>query len=325
MMMAMVHDHEELRWTRVPRPAPGPGEVLLEVKATAVNRADLLQRRGLYPPPDGASPILGLEAAGDVVEVGTGVDDELLGKRVAALLSGGGYTQLVRVPASMLLFLPDSMSYTQAAAIPEVFYTAYLNLFLEAGLQPREKALIHAAASGVGTAALQLCAMHQVEVFATASGEKEQAIAKYAPHTFIDRHSQSFREVILEQTPEGVDVILCPVGASYLEDNLKCLADRGRLVLIGLMGGTRSDVSLARLLTRRLRILGSVLRSRPLAEKVTITRRFQEDVWPYFESGALSPVIDEIFPIADAEAAHQRLASNKTVGKLVLELASSFA
>lgn len=312
-------DQRTLAWRETADPRPGPGEVVVRVHATAVNRADLLQRRGMYAPPPGASEILGLEAAGVVEEVGPHGDDSLVGTRVACLLAGGGHAERVAVPADHLLPLPVGMSFTDAAAIPEVFYTAYLNLFMEAAARPGELAVIHAAASGVGTAALQICRRAGVQTVATASGGKLDALPALGADHLVDRHEKNFADVVLELTDgKGADVILDPVGASYLEDDLRCLALRGRLVIIGLLGGSHAEANLALILRRRLRIIGSVLRSRSNEEKTEITRNFLRDVWPGFADGSLHPVIDRVFPIADANEAHEVMRANENIGKLVL-------
>jgi putative PIG3 family NAD(P)H quinone oxidoreductase len=308
-------------WSETPTPSPGPGEVLLRVRATACNRADLLQRRGRYPPPPGASLILGLEAAGEVAEVGADVVGWKPGDRACCLLTGGGYAQFVVVPAAMLLPIPAGLDFGQAAAIPEVFYTAYLNIFIEAQQKPGETVLIHAAASGVGTAAIQLCKAFASPVFATASQGKIAYLESLGVDQAIDREQDDFAAIIAQVTDRrGVDIILDPVGASYLNQNVNSLATGGRLVLIGLLGGTQADLALGRVLMKRLRIIGSVLRSRSLEEKVHITDVIRERVWPLFEAGTLRPVIDCTFPIEEVNDAHDLLQSNATIGKVVLEV-----
>lgn len=326
MMNAIVVDSSKdsprLIWQKHPRPTPGPGEVLIRVHATAVNRADLLQARGRYPVPPGASPIMGLEAAGEVAQLGEDVDGVKLGDRVCALLTGGGYAEYVTSPASLLLPLPESMTMEEAAAIPEVFYTAFLNLYLEGELKDDERALVHAAASGVGTAALQLCRLSGNPVIGTASASKLTTLRELGAERAIDRHSEDFAEVINEITEgHGVDVILDPVGADYLDANIQSLASGGRLILIGLLSGAAAELSLARLLMKRIQIKGSVLRSRTLAEKEHITREFKARVWPHVLSGELRPIIEKVFPIAQADHAHRLLATNETTGKLVLRVA----
>jgi putative PIG3 family NAD(P)H quinone oxidoreductase len=314
-------EHRSMVWSEVPDPTPRPDEVVVAVRATAVNRADLLQRRGLYPPPEGASEIIGLEAAGVVEEIGAEVDPQWKGRRVAALLAGGGYARRVAVPAAHLLVLPDTMTFERAAAIPEVFYTAYLNLFGEAGLQSGESVMIHAAASGVGTAALQLCREHGCRAIATASGAKLHHLPELGASVCVDRHEDDFVQVAATETAgQGVDVILDPVGADYLERNIDSLAVGGRMVVIGLLGGTSSTLNLARLLRRRLRVIGSVLRARSNAEKADITKGFVNDVWPWFEQGRVHPVIDRVMSIEDVTDAHALLRKNRTVGKVVLTI-----
>ncbi|TXD37888.1 NAD(P)H-quinone oxidoreductase [Lujinxingia vulgaris] len=314
-------DSPQLIWTEHPRPRPAAGEVLIKVHATAVNRADLLQARGRYPVPTGASTIMGLEAAGEVVELGEGVEGVDVGDRVCALLTGGGYAEYVTSPASLLLSLPHNLSMDEAAALPEVFYTAFLNLYLEGDLKPGERAMIHAAASGVGTAALQLCALTGNPVIGTASASKLDTILKLGAERAIDRRSENFADVVREWTEgQGVDVILDPVGADYLDANLQSLATGGRLVIIGLLSGASAELSLGRLLMKRLQLKGSVLRSRTLAEKEAITRKFKARVWPHVLSGELRPIIEKILPIEEADEAHRLLATNQTTGKIVLSV-----
>lgn len=314
-------NNKSLIWDRATPPVMGSGQVLIRAKATAVNRADLLQRRGRYPVPPGASPILGLEVAGVIEAMDVAVEGWNIGDRVCALLEGGGYAEQVAVDASMLLPIPDDLSFAEAAAIPEVFYTAWLNVFMETDIQPGETVLVHAAASGVGTAAVQLCRAFGHRCFATASSAKLAAVKALGADVTIDRHNERFVDVVRDQTDGGVDVILDPVGGSYFKDNTRILALRGRLVCMGLLGGVEGDLNLGRLLTRRIRIIGSVLRSRTRAEKIEITASIREKVWPLIADGTLKPVIHSTLPIQDAEQAHGLLANNETVGKVVLTIA----
>ncbi len=310
-----------LAWREVPDIVPAPHEVVVAVRATAVNRADLLQRMGNYAPPAGASQILGLECAGVVESLGSAVPRQWLGRRVAALLSGGGYAERVAVPFSHLLPLPESISFVDGAAIPEVFYTAFLNLCIEGELKPGETALIHAAASGVGTAALQICRELGCPVIATASGAKLTFLPALGATHCVDRNTESFDDVVKEVTDgRGVDVILDPVAADYFSRNIACLAPRGRLVLIGLLSGGQAQLDLVALLRRRLRVVGSVLRSRSNEEKTAITERFLETVWPWFADGRVGPVVDRVMAITAANEAHQLLRDNETVGKVVLKI-----
>lgn len=315
-------DSPTLIWGEAADPAVGPDDVLVEVRAAAVNRADLAQARGGYPPPPGASEILGLEIAGVVREIGAAVQTVNSGDRVCALLPGGGYAELAVVPAGMLLPLPGEWSFAQGAAVPEVWYTAYINLFDEGQLKPGESVLVHAGASGVGTAAIQLAADAGGRVFATAgSAAKVARCRELGAEVAINYKEQDFAAEIMAATGgEGVDVILDPVGGGYLARNVALLKRFGRLVNIANLGGSQGELDMGRVLGRRLRIIGSTLRARPVAEKIAITRRFEAEVWPKLIDGRLQPVIDRVFPIAEAEAAHRYVAENRNIGKVILEL-----
>ncbi len=306
----------------VPMPTLAADFVLVKIHATAVNRADLLQRRGLYPPPAGEADIIGLEAAGVIVEKDSGVSYWQIGERVCCLLGGGGYAEYVAVHQDMLLPLPMHFSFEQAAAIPEVFYTAFVNLFLEGELQAGESLLIHAGASGVGTAAIQLAQQAGAKVFITAgTDEKIQRCVALGAELGINYKTADFAERLLEATnSRGVDVILDCVGGGYLQQNLRLLKPRGRLVLIGLLGGAKTEIDLELVLRKRLRLLGSVLRSRTLTEKIAITRDFKARVWPLFKHQQIHPIIDTIFPWTAVEQAHAHVATNQNFGKVVLRV-----
>jgi tumor protein p53-inducible protein 3 len=311
-----------LSWADAPTPTPGPHDVVVDVHATAVNRADLLQRRGFYPPPPGESEILGLEAAGVVASVGAQVARCRVGDRVCCLLAGGGYAEQVVVHEAMALPIPDGLEFVEAAAIPEAFYTAFVNVVQEASLAAGERVLIHAGASGVGTAAIQLVKARGGVVYVTAgSAEKLARCTALGADAAIDYKTERFADRIAELTEKrGVDVILDCVGGSYLEANVASLRARGRLVVIGLMGGTKAEINLGLLVARRLRVIGSVLRTRSLAEKIAITEAFRAEVLPLFESGKLKPLVDQVYPIADAAAAHDHVAANRNFGKVVLQV-----
>ena len=311
---------ERVEWTEHDDPRPGPGEVLIRVRATAVNRADLLQRAGAYPVPPGASPILGLECAGEIQSIGSGVTRCAIGDPVCALLSGGGYAEQVVVPEGQVLPIPDGLDFVKAAAIPEVFATAWLNLYREGGLTPGERVLLHAGASGVGTAAIQLCRVFGNPCFVTAgSSEKIAACAALGAAGGSVRGEESFLEAIGSWTDgQGVDVILDSVGGAYLADNLQSLSLDGRLVMIGLMGGMESPVNLGLLLMKRLRIIGSTLRSQSDAAKTALMGDLQEKLWPLFACGDIIPVIDSVFSIEEADKAQQWVSGNQTVGKVIL-------
>ncbi len=305
-----------------PRPELGPESVLVEVHATAVNRADLLQRRGFYPPPPGESEILGLEAAGVVAEVGGVVRDWRRGDRVMCLLGGGGYAEYVAVPQGMLLRIPERLSFEEAAAIPEVFYTAYMTLVVEAGLAKGETVLIHAGGSGVGTAAIQLARACGARALVTAgqTDKLERCRALGAEGT-INYKEEDFAARGRELTDgRGVDVILDCIGGEYLERNVALLAPKGRLVIIGLMGGAKADINLALLVGKRLRVIGTVLRTRTPAEKLALTAGVRERILPLVENGTLRPVVDSTYALADAAAAHDHVASNANFGKVILRV-----
>lgn len=309
-----------LSWRERASLSAGPGQVRVRVMATAVNRADLLQRRGQYPPPPGESDILGLEAAGEIDQIGPGVDGWKLGDRVTALLAGGGYAEQVVVPAAHLLPWPKGYDAARAAALPEAFGTAWLNLFEEARLLPRERVLVHAGASGVGTAAIQLCQCLGSAVWVTVgSREKLDLCMALGAEGGVNRHEARFADAVPGWTGgRGVDVILDCVGGSYFADNLRSLNSEGRLILIGLMGGREANIDLARVLTRRLRLVGSTLRSRSMFAKAELIRSLRREVWPLLDSGAIAPVIDAQLPITEVEAAHARVASNVGAGKVIL-------
>ncbi len=321
-MKAIVIDGDKLIWSEVAEPKLGVGEVRIGVHASAVNRADLAQRAGGYPPPPGASEILGLECAGVVLEVGAGVGRVTVDDRVCALLAGGGYAEQVVVPAGQVLPIPGDCNMLQAAAIPEVFATAFLNLYMEANLQPAERVVLHAGASGVGTAAIQMCRATHNPCFVTAgSAEKIAQCSALGADMGWDRHSGSFREAVLEWSEgDGVDVILDPVGAGYFADNLACLARDGRLIIIGLMGGMETTVNLGLMMMKRLRIVGSTLRARPVAEKAAVMDRLRAEIWPLLAQGTIKPVVETVVPIAEAERAHALIAGDGTVGKVVLQV-----
>ncbi len=312
----------QLVWETVPEVDFAADEVLVNVMATAVNRADLSQARGHYPPPPGASELLGLEMAGVIAAIGTSVTGWQVGDRVCALLPGGGYAEKAAVPAGMLLKLPDTWSFAQGAAVPEVWFTAYINLFWEGGVQPGETVLLHAGASGVGTAGIQLGKAVGARVFVTVgSEEKAAACRQLGADVAINYKTEDFLTAVLQVTNgQGVDVILDPVGGSYLDRNVKGLRPFGRLVNIGLLGGSAGQMEVGLLLRKRLKVVGSTLRNRPLAEKIKITRQFGEQFWPMLLSGELRPIIDTTFPIEQAQAAHEYVALDKNIGKVILTL-----
>ena len=322
MKAVLVDENKEMSWGETDTPEVGPHEVQIKVHATAINRADLMQRRGFYPPPLGASPVMGLECAGEISAVGDNVTRWQEGDRVCALIAGGGYAEYVVVHQGSVAPIPGGLSIAHGACLPEVFATAWLNLFMEADLKPGEKVILHAGASGVGTAGIQLCKAFGNSCFITVgSEEKLAACIDLGADGGSNRDSENFAEKAAGFAgSEGIDVILDPVGGSYLADNMKLLGMNGRLVLIGLMGGSQSNIDLSMLMMKRLRIIGSTLRARPLHEKEEIIRQLVELVWPRIESGEIRPIVDTVFPIQEVEKAHDLVASDKTIGKVVLSV-----
>jgi putative PIG3 family NAD(P)H quinone oxidoreductase len=315
-------DPEVMHLAEVPDPTPGPGEVLVRARATAVNRADTLQRRGLYPPPPGASEIIGMEVAGEVEALGEGVEGWRPGDRVMALLSGGGYAEQVAVPAGQLMPVPAGLSWTDAAAIPEVFLTAHDNLVTRGRLAAGETVLIHGGGGGVGTAAIQLARRAGARVLVTAgSPEKLEFSRRLGADAGINHREEDFPSRVRELTGgRGADLILDVMGASYLARNLDALAPDGRLVIIGMQGGTTAEIDLNQLLRRRLTVMATTLRGRSVEQKAEIVRRFVEDALPGFEDGSLRPVVDRVLPLAEAPAAHRAMEAGENVGKLVLRV-----
>jgi putative PIG3 family NAD(P)H quinone oxidoreductase len=321
MYAIKVKDSGDLSWEEVATPEPKGNEVQIKVHATAINRADLMQRKGMYPPPPGASDIMGLECAGEVMSFGAEVKGFSVGDRVCALLAGGGYSEVVAVDAGSVLPIPKGLSMEQGAALPEVFATAWLNIFMEAGLQPGEKVILHAGASGVGTAAIQLCGAFGSETFVTVGSEdKLSACLGLGATAGSNRHDGSFVDKAKVFAPEGVGVILDPVGGGYLANNLELLGMSGRLVLIGLMGGMQTEINLGLMMMKRLRVIGSTLRARPLLEKAAVMAQLHERVWPKIESGEIRAIVDTVLPVEEAGAAHDLVASDKTIGKVILSV-----
>lgn len=321
IVVNQVEGKPVLVWQEVLDVTFGGDEVLVDVRATAVNRADLIQAQGGYPPPPGASQILGLEMAGVINAVGELVEGWKPGDRVCALLPGGGYAEQVAVPAGMLLRLPDEWDFVQGTAVPEVWYTAYVNLFLEGDLKPGETVLIHAGASGVGTAAIQLARITNAAIFVTAGRADKLTVCRELGATLaINYKEQDFLEAVLAATDnQGVDLIIDPVGGAYLDRNIRALRRFGRLVNIGLLSGGRGELDMGRVLSNRLHIVGSTLRNRPPSEKIQITRQFESGFWHLFRTGELKPIIDRVFPIQEAQAAHEYVARDENIGKVVLE------
>lgn len=313
---------EQLYLGDFPTPEPGIHEIRVKVKATALNRADLLQREGKYPPPPGESPIMGLEIAGEVEKLGAGVQKWKVGDRVCGLLAGGGYAEYVVLQEDMALPIPGNLDFLAAAAIPEAFLTAFQALVWIADLKAGEKVLIHAGASGVGTAALQLVRLLGATAYVTASADKHALCTALGATHCIDYKTEDFANVIKEYTEgRGVDVVLDFLGASYLERNLQALAMDGRMVMLATMGGAQApNVNLGQVLMKRLRIQGSTLRARSLTYKTELTTAFMNLTWSHFATGQLFPVVDKVFDWEEVAQAHLYMEENKNQGKIVLSV-----
>lgn len=312
---------EVLRFQDVVAPVPGPHEVLLQVRATALNRADLLQRRGLYPPPPGASEVLGLECSGVVAAHGPAASRFPVGARVMALLAGGGYAEQVVVHEDVLMPIPQQLSFEQAAAVPEAFLTASEALLVEAELKAGQRLLVTAAASGVGSAAVQIAKLRGAFVIGSASAGKLLAVTGFGADLALERERPDFVHAVRAATDKrGVDAIVDFIGGSALARHQACLAERGRLVLVGLLGGAAAPLDLGRILMKRQRICGLVMRTRSTAEKIELVARFQRELWPALGDGGLTPTVDRVMPWSQVAAAHAHMEQNLNTGKIVLQV-----
>ncbi|HEY6212690.1 MAG TPA: NAD(P)H-quinone oxidoreductase [Vicinamibacterales bacterium] len=305
-----------------PKPSPGAGEVLIKVAAAGVNRPDVFQRRGRYPPPPGASDIPGLEVAGTIVEIGEGVDDWPTGAMVCALVAGGGYAEYCAAPAPQCLPAPRGLALSAAAAVPETFFTVWTNVFERGRLVAGESILIHGGTSGIGTTAIQLARARGAKVFATAgSAEKCAACERLGAHRAINYRDEDFAAAVKSATDNrGVDVVLDMVGGDYFARNVDVLATEGRLVEIATLSGAKAEINIQTMMQRRLTITGSTLRARPVAEKGAIAAAVRREVWPLLESGAVKPVVFKTFPLRQAADAHRLMESSAHIGKIVLTI-----
>jgi tumor protein p53-inducible protein 3 len=325
-MKAIVFDapgnEDVLRIGEAPSPLLGPEDIRIDVRATAVNRADLLQRQGMYPPPPGASPILGLECAGEVIEVGSGAAGWRVGDRAMALLAGGGYAQEAVVHHGSAMHVPPAMSFEEAGALPEVFLTAFLNSFVLGEIKPDGAALVHGGGSGVGTACIILLREAGVRCLITAgSDDKCRRCRELGADVAINYRAGDFAAQVREATGgRGVNVVLDSIGGKYLASNLDCLAVDGRLVIIGLIGGAKAEINLAALLLRRLWVIGSTLRARPAHDKASIVSQFVQRFGAALNAGRITPVIDRVLPLEQAAEAHRAVQSSVHFGKVVLRV-----
>ena len=311
---------EVLSWLEVPDPVPGPGQVVIDVAAGGVNRADLMQRQGLYPPPPGAPPYPGLECSGRIRAVGEGVTGWRPGDEVCALLAGGGYAEQVAVPAGQVLPVPVTVDVTRAAAFPETACTVYANVFQLAGLRAGETLLVHGGSGGIGTMAIQLGKAFGARVACTAGSEQKLACCReLGADIAVNYRDEDFVAALLDATGgQGADVILDIMGASYLSRNLAALAPGGRLIIIGRQGGSRAEIDLGVLQGKRASVHATTLRSRPVPEKAAVVAAVRGQVWPLIDSGQVTAVIDRELPMSQAAQAHQAMAASEHIGKILL-------
>jgi NADPH2:quinone reductase len=315
---------DQLALQTMATPQPTPDEVLIKVYAAGVNRPDILQRQGAYPPPVDASPILGLEVAGKIVTCGENVKHWQVGDKVCALVNGGGYAEYTLAPATQCLPIPQNFSYVQAAALPETFFTVWHNVFQRAQLKTGESLLIHGGTSGIGTTAIQLAHAFGVHVFATAGSTEKCAAISALGATAIHYREQDFVAIIKEQTQgQGVNVILDMVGGDYIQRNFSAAAKDGRIVNIAFLQGSKTQVDFMPLMLKRLTLTGSTLRAQSAQVKTGIARELEEKVWPLLNNKTIEPVIDSVFPLGQVAAAHARMGSNQHIGKIILDLTLS--
>lgn len=302
-------------------PQPGPGEVLINVAAAGVNRPDVIQRLGQYPPPPGASDIPGLEVSGVIVARGDGVSAWSEGEHVCALLAGGGYAEYAIAQTGSCLTVPEPLSLAEAAALPETTFTVWHNVFERGGLQPGESFLVHGGSSGIGTTAIQMAKAHGCEVLVTAgSANKCDACLSLGADLAINYHEDNFVDAVRNRPTKGVDVILDMVGGDYIAGNLKCLKPDGRLVFIAFLGGSKADIDFMALMLKRLTVTGSTLRTRSDAVKAQIASAVRTTVWPWINEGRFKPKIDRILPLLDAADAHRIMEESNHIGKIVLQV-----
>jgi putative PIG3 family NAD(P)H quinone oxidoreductase len=309
-----------LTFAEIEKPSPGAGEVLVQVAATAVNRGDLLQRQGVYPPPPGASPIPGLEISGRIVELGIGVENWNIGDLACAIVTGGGYAEFAVVPVRALMRIPEDIDVISAAALPEAACTVWSNLFMLGGLRAGERVLIHGGASGIGTMAIQLAKWIDAEVITTASASKHDVCTFLGADRCIDYRTEDFANEV-----DDVNVILDVIGAQYLAKNMQVLAPNGRLIVIGLQGGRKTEIDLGQLLAKRISLIGTTIRGRSLSERNAITASTLAHVWPLIDRGEIKPVVDQYLSWDDVIKAHEVLEDHRNIGKVVMIVDSSFA
>lgn len=319
-MRKIIHGNDApLHIAVVARPEPGPHDILIHVAAAGVNRPDLVQRAGNYPPPPGAPETLGLEVAGEVAATGAGVTRWKVGDHVTALLAGGGYAEYALAHEESALPIPAGLTMFEAAALPETVFTVWANVFEAGALKPGETLLVHGGASGIGTTAIQMAHTYGARVFATAGDADKVALAqKLGAERGINYRDEDFEKIMRDA--DGADVVLDMVGGPYIQKNINVLKDQGRLVNIAFLQGPKAEINFNRVMLKRLTLTGSTLRSRSVQEKGRIAREVERHVWPWIEAGRVKPVIDSVFPLSDAEAAHTRMQAGTHAGKIVLDM-----
>lgn len=323
MYAMLIKENEQLVWSEVETPVPAADEVLVKIRAAGVNRADLLQRQGKYPSPKGCPPWMGLEIAGDIVEVGKEVSDYAVGDKVCALLGGGGYAEYAAVPASMLMPIPKNLSYEQAAALPEAFATCYLNLFREAGFKPGETLFFPAGASGLASVGIPMAkAFGAYVITSVLNAEKKTEIAPLGADVVVDTSAENVVDVIAREAEAGhpIDVVIDCLAGKTIGEAFPYVNEGCRWVLISTLDGITTELPLRALLTKGITLKGSMLRKRTVSEKSALLHELVETVWPKIESGALTPTVCRVFPIAEADAAHQMLWAGANTGKVVLKV-----
>ena len=310
-----------LQACRRPVPVPGEGDVLIQVQAAGVNRPDVMQRQGLYPPPPGASDIPGLEIAGVVVGLGSGVSSPRVGEAICALVTGGGYAEYCLAAAGLCLPIPKGLDWVQAASLPETFFTVWGNVFGLGKLQPGERLLVHGGTSGIGVAAIQLARVFGSEVFTTVGSDDKRRFCEALGAVAVNYHEQDFTTAIMSGTQgQGVEVVLDMVGGDYLQRNLSCLAQEGRLVQIACQQGAKTQINLATIMRKRLTLTGSTLRPRSVAEKARLAQALLDRVWPKLETGEVRPIVHAVFPLEEAANAHRMMESGTHMGKIMLKI-----
>jgi len=320
--VAVNPDDHSLSIASEPTPEPRPGELLIKVEAAGLNRADLLQRKGMYPPPCDASPILGLEVAGTVMDIGAGVTGWQPGDRVCALTHGGGYADCTVAPAGQSMPVPDDLNTIEAAGLPEALLTVWHNLFQRCRLQTDERALIHGGASGIGTLGISMCRALGIEVYTTAgTDEKCTALEEMGAAKAVNYNTEDFEETLTELGMKGkLNVILDMAGGDFLQKNINLAAPEGRIVHIALQRGAKTDINLGPVLMNRLTVTGSTLRAQTLEQKAVMVEEILERIYPYIKNGAVRPVIDSVFPLEAVAQAHERMQSGEHIGKIILEI-----